>query len=315
MGLSCSCPSVYGNTGLPNCKTVFGVARDFWFVPKYGADASRNTISTSDLTSNKLNQAYFIGKFNDNDTEDRWAPVRNVKQLNIEKGETNYFDFDDGERQRLSEGARTFTFMLPNVDAKFIQNLQQSGCGDLGVYIKDEDNNIIGNASVADELRPMELAQDSLDVRMQYATDGQPQGIMVTFTLKKTELDRDLGVISNSMLDTDVDFEAFGLGGVMNLNGTISSITTTTFTATILTEYGNQLDLTPFVAGALADFYLYDETNATEITISSVDAADAENGVYDFTIPLATSADVLALYIKPETKNGYEMLRTEIVIP
>lgn len=315
MSLNCTCPSVYGNTGLPGCQQAFGVARDFWLVPIYDSTGAKNTISTSDLVSGKLPQAFFIGKFNDNDDEDRFYPIRNVEQYNPEKAEPNVFTYDSGNKERLSEGSRTFSFFLPGVEPAFIQNLEQSACGDLGIYVKDEKNNILGDGSTANESRPMRIARNSMNVDLQLGTDGQPYGVMVSFDLEKSVLDTNIRVIGAGTLATDVDFEAFGLQGLVTLNATISAEATTGFTAAIDTQYGDQLSLTPFVAGALADFYLYNETTDAVVTITGLDVTNAATGVYVFTYIAQTSADVLGLYVKPETKNGYELLRTAVVTP
>ena len=113
----CSCTNVYGNTGQTNCKTVFGVARDFWFAPLFDSSDAKTKI----LASATLDQSFFITRFNENDRNDRLYPVKNVEQLDPAKADTKFFDFDSGTKQRLAEGVRTFTFFLPDVELALLE--------------------------------------------------------------------------------------------------------------------------------------------------------------------------------------------------
>lgn len=301
----CSCANIYGNTGLTNCQTVFGVARDFWLAPTFGSDNLKNSIKSTDT----LDQAFFLGEFNANDRNDRIYPINGVEQYDPTKGETKFFTFDSGTKQRTAEGVRSFAFFINAAEATYIRNLEQSGCGDLSVYLKDADNNIAGNGKLTTDLLPFRIAKDSLDVIYQYAKDdGQPVGIMVTFDLDKSEFDRDIAVISESALAADVDFEVKALEGLLDINGVITNIIATACDANLTFDYGSHFSKEPFISGIQADFNIFNVTTGLVVVITGMDVTDAANGNYTaITYAAQTAADVLRLSIEPATKNGFEL--------
>lgn len=303
---ACSCTEAYGNTGRAyDCKAVFGIARNVWLVPKFDSSSVQNHI----LNSATLNQAYFIGKFNADNRLDRIYPINDVKEFDSTKADSKVFEHSDGTKQFLAEGVRSFAYTISDVEYKYIAKLRKSGCNQFGVYLQDADGNIIGNGRQSDRLLPLMVEIGSLDVKAMWATDApQTSGVTVTFDLARTELDQDLAVITADQFASDVDFEAFGLQGVLDLEATFSNISTTSADANITLNYGSHNSKVLFTSGVQVDFTLYNVTDAAAVTITGMDVTDAANGNYTgITYALQDSADVMELRIDPTTKNGYEM--------
>jgi hypothetical protein len=99
------------------------------------------------------------------------------------------------------------------------------------------------------------------------------------------------------------------LRGLVDTAATYSAITTTSFTATLTDEYGCA------ISGLLVGDFALTETSPTPGAIVITSVTESSDGVYDFVIPAATSADVLAL---TPSKTGFDfaaVTATAITIP
>lgn len=91
----------------------------------------------------------------------------------------------------------------------------------------------------------------------------------------------------------------------------ISGESTTGFVAAVSLDYDSWTAV-PIEGMVLADFYLYNETTAAAITVTSVTEAPA--GTYTFVTPAQTSADVLTLTQSSTTTKPFGVTAT-ITIP
>jgi hypothetical protein len=177
-----------------------------------------------------------------------------------------------------------------------------------GYIVIDEDGNFIFlyDANNATEAFPIPISQGSFNVDLIPHVEGTSiQLSKVQFSWLGTVRDADLRTLKapssyNPLTD---------LRGLVDTAVTHSAITTTSFTSTLVDEYGCAIS-----GLELADFSLA-ETSPTPGAISITSVTESSDGVYDFVIPTATSADVLAL---TPSKTGFDFANvtaTAITIP
>jgi hypothetical protein len=173
----------------------------------------------------------------------------------------------------------------------------------VGAYFVDDCGNLVGSLSDDEQtLYPVAIAEGSFDVMLVKANDSATGRVQISFDISALESDATLRELGG------LDFSDYT--GLLDVNAVISGISTTAFTATLTLDYGKFQDPIPARGFVLADFDVYNVTDAASVTPSSV--VESSAGVYVFTIPAQTSTDDLTLNLD---KDGFEMAETEFSIP
>lgn len=295
------------NTG-QSCVPIMRVQKKIILVPTFDSTGAVNEI---DLTQT-LNEAYFVARINDTDASQRWYPLPEMKNIVDERGDSLYQTFEDGSKVFISQGTRTFNGLIVGADAapQMVGKITSHRGVGMSIFIVDKEKNLIGKVgSSATKLAPIELEADSIDAKFIKTIDTAIQAIQVSFDVHMNEDDADLRMIQS----TEMSYDISRLRGLIDVDATISSISTTGFTATLTTDGGTPI--TPVLCKGLVagDFALYNVTDASAVTISTM--TESPSGVYAFTFTAQTSADVLRL---TPTKNGYDftdVIANTITIP
>jgi len=295
------------NTG-QSCVPIMRVQKKIILVPTFDSTGAVNEI---DLTQT-LNEAYFVARVNDTDASQRWYPLPEMKNIVDERGDSLYQTFEDGSKVFISQGTRSFTGLIVGADAapQMVGKITSHRGVGMSIFIIDKEKNIIGKVgSSSTKLAPIELEADSIDAKFIKTIDTAIQAIQVSFDVHMNEDDADLRMIQS----TEMSYDVSRLRGLIDVDATISSESTTDFTVTLTTDGGTPI--TPVLCKGLVagDFALYNVTDAAAVTISSV--VEDPAGVYDINFTAQTSGDVLRL---TPTKNGYDfsdVVATTITIP
>ena len=137
-----------------------------------------------------------------------------------------------------------------------------------------------------------------------------PAMVMVQFAISDLERDEDISYIDFGTGANDVQVDITSYSGLIDVKmEAATAITTTSFTVDMNLLYGAAFTKQPAVGFVLADFS-YEEISPTPGagTITSVtETVPGESGIYDFVVPLNTSADVHRLTF---SKTGYEATGT-----
>jgi len=302
----CACNVSLGNTGNPSCEPIFSVMRNLIVVKKYANDGTLNKI---DLTTT-LDQAYFTARVNDADASKRWFPIKDLLNVTSEKAESVFEEFEDTSKVKIREGVRSITALIAEVSPTFLGKIKGYECDEIGVFVIGVNGELMGSKGEnADYMYPIEVDSASWNPTLVFGTDSTIQKINLTFDWSLSQRDEDLIMI----LASDVTpVNLLNLSGLLDVSASYASITTTGFVATLKTEFGSILNPILVKGLVIGDFALYNVTDASAVTITSV----TENaGVYTFVIPTQTSADVLRL---TPTKNGYDftnVVSSTILIP
>ena len=287
---------------------IIRVQKKVILVPTFDSTGAANEI---DLTQT-LDEAFFTALINETDPSQRWYPLPEMKNIVDERSDALYQTFEDGSKVYISPGTRSFTGLIVGADAppQMIGKINSHRGVGMSVFIIDKEKNLIGKVgSSATKLAPIELEADSIDAMFIKTIDTAIQAIKVSFDFHMNEDDADLRIIQAS----EMSFDISRVRGLIDVSSEISSISTTDFTATLVTDGGTPI--TPVLCKGLVagDFALYNVTDSASVSISSV--VESPAGVYDINFSAQTSGDVLRL---TPTKNGYDfsdVVATTITIP
>jgi hypothetical protein len=306
--MACKCDVGLGNTGTPNCQPIATVARKLIMVPLYKDDGTKNFI---EIGVDTLDQAYLDGKINNADASQRWFPLPQMENITQERAESIFETAPSGVTAKIREGAKSFSGEVWKQSPTFLGKLKEAACLKFGVYVVDNDENIIGYEPDADgKVYPIAVDNNSFDPRLVDATDALVQKILVAFNFADSMRDEFLVMLT----EDDYTFDAINSKGLLDVTSANSAITTTTFTVTLSTAYGSVASPVKVKGLVLGDFTLA-ELSPTPGAIVITSVTESADGVYDFVIPAAKSADVLEL---TPSKNGFDftaVVANTITIP
>lgn len=288
---SCKCNVGLSNTGT-ECTPLMAVQKKIVIVPYYDNAGNINEI---DLSSGPFNQAFFDARVNDVDRDQRWFPLPEMKNIVDERADDIFEEFEDNTRAFIQQGARTFTGLMIAQTPQLLGKLRSVRCVEIGIFVVDKDGNLIGSEINAGFLAPIRLDKESFSARLMKTTDTAVQKISVTFNFHINENDEDLRMISSE----ELAYNVANLRGLLDISADYSSITTSSFVATLKTDYGTPLNPVLDKGLVIGDFALYNVTDALSVAISSV--VESPDGVYTISFPVQTALDVLRL---TPTKNG-----------
>lgn len=291
----CDCEVGLSNTGIPGCVPIAGVTKKIIMLNYYDNDGAVNKVSCGDA----FDEAYFTALTNQADTSKRWYPLPEIKNVDSVKGDSIFESFNDGSNVFVQEGARTFTGMLPNQSPEFLGQLKAARCVAIGVFIIDEDGNLIGNGSVDGELRPIRVDNNSWNPILMKGTDTTIQKITLSYEYSRLERDEDIRMLTSD----EFTYSLLDLRGIKDVNFVGMAVTLPSqvdFTAN--TIYGSQCSKVTVQGLDLSDFSA--TVDAVSETIVSV--TEATPGVYTLGLTsVLTGGEVVVVDI---TKDNFEVI-------
>lgn len=307
--MGCSCVSILGNLGVPNCQTVFDVTKQIVLVPYFKNDGSINGIDLSTLT---FDQSFIDSKIQANNEQDRWYITTEMKNVVDERAEDINESFEDGTTVFIQSGPRTFLGLLIGEGPALKKNLDAWKCEIAGYYIIDKSGNFIGDNSREGFLDPIRIQNNTLSTILQRGTDTTLQKLQLTFTVDQSMDDADLGFVSAA----DVSGELLGSLGLLDaIAENITGIATTGFTVDLKTAFGSVLGKQKVLGLTAPDFSVFNNTTSSAVTPTSV--TELPDGTYTFVLPAQNSADVLTVGNKAsgDLDKGFDINDFEVVIP
>lgn len=294
MSIGCQCDAGLSNTGKPNCVTLQSVTSKTILVPLKDDAGTKNYLDLTAFAS--YNEAYFTALTNKVDASQRWFPLPQFENVELAKADSTFEEAPSGRKVFIKQGKRSFAGQLWNESPQLLGKIQNSRCVDFGVYIVDVNGNLIGS-KVGTKLYPIPVDNESFEAKMMFATDTTAQKIMVGFDFYRLFDESTLWLVTPE----EGGFDFNELEGLLDVNIAISSITTTSATATCTLDYGTAVSAIKAKGFVLADFSLYDNTAVGAVTITAL--TESSDGVYVLEyVAITGSVNELTLTID---KDGY----------
>lgn len=270
MAIGCNCDMGLSNTGRPNCLPLQSVTSKLILVPLQDNAGAYNGI---DLTSALPVWANLV---NDTDPSQRWYPLPAFENVELPKAETVFEEANSGRMAYLRQGKRSFSGELWAYDStpQFLGKLASGRCVDFGVFIVDINGSLIG-AKVGTDLRPIPVDNQSWNPTLMFATDSTVQKIMLAFDWNRYFDESTLWMVTADEASQNFN-DLKGLLDVNLINPVQVANTSITVDATF--DYGTALNPLKFKGALLADFDLYDNTNAAPFVITAV--SEPNDGEY-----------------------------------
>lgn len=302
---ACACDLGPGNSGVPSCLQVMGVARKKIFIPKYDSEGNLNYI---DLAI-PITQAILDDHVNDPDPSKRWYPYQVIKNYTPELAENITETAADGSQAFVQDGIRTMVWQIwDKPDPVLLGKLERTRCVDMGEITIDKNGSIIGGHQDGTKLYPRWIDMGSWAPTMEIPIDTTTQKILMRYNYTREQSDSQMRMILSSEYTGNI----FGLKGLQDVNMTTKDIIATSFTGVLKTEFGSAIAKQPVVGLDPSDFALYNETDSAPVVI--VSAPEIAPGEYDFTFA-SQAGDTLRL---TPTKDGYDftaVIATDVELP
>lgn len=307
----CNCSSDVSNFGQPNCVGILERPSKFAFVHAKADDGSSNAI----LSTDTLDSTFFSDKINDTDKSQRWFVTGEVNAVDTPRAENNTFELD-GFNINSSKGVKTVAFTVADgASPELAAAYESMACRDMMFYSFSIAGQIGGNDRITDELNGFRIKKKTMKVIYQEPSklNETPALIMVSFDLSETEKDENIAFINSGTGANDVQVDVLDLDGLIDIEmGAATSITVTSFTVAISLIYGTVFSKDAAEGFIITDFS-YEEISPAPAPIVITSVTESSAGVYDFVVPIATSADVNRLTF---SKTGFEAASTiDITIP
>lgn len=313
----CSCDDyALGNMGTPGCTPVAQETRRL-ILTRYFKD---NGDIPAIVTADTIDAAFWnehIQRYDNTGAlvaaDERWYITPDLENAEDVRADPVFQEFNSGAKAFVREGVRSMSYLIPNGTPELLAQILKFKCEEMGVWLVDMKDQVIGNGSVSGELRPIRIAKNSFHAMLVKATGGNTvQGIMITFDLHRLEYDHDLKLITAD----DMAVIPSELNPLIDVLGVISSVTTTGFVLTATARYGSFLGRLAIEGLVKADFVLTElSPTPGAITITSVTESTTTPGQYTFVIPTQTAADELKLVLKKVGLDGEALESLAITIP
>jgi hypothetical protein len=278
------------NTGRPNCLPLQSVTSKLILVPLQDNAGAYNRI---DLTTLPV----WDNLINDPDVSQRWYPLPTFENVELPKADTIFEEANSGRMAYLRQGKRSFAGELWAYDStpQFLGKLSSGRCVEFGIFVVDINGSLIGS-KVGNFLYPIPVDNQSWNPTLMFATDSTIQKIMLAFDWNRFFDESTLWMITSDEAVQNFN-DLKGLLDVNLINPVQVANTSIQVDATF--DYGTAINPLKFKGAVLADFDLYDNTNATSFAITAV--SEPTEGTY---IVLATfvTGDSYTLSV---TKSGF----------
>jgi len=276
----------YANTGVKDCKFMLSTHKRIALVPIY--DGSNDPVTLADEAAvtkaaiQALCQAALMA--------DRIFPLPSHDNVTDERGDASFFEFDSGAQEFVMDGTRTMEFFIPAKDGgnpDLVGKINAFTGQDVGFFAWDLDGNFSYNKGEKGALiTPFEI--DTIRaawVSRRYA--DQSAGVMVKLTLSPEMDDANIRVI----LKSDLDFDGRNKKHVFALRDVTITEVSNTLTTLKVTAKDTAYESPITGMDAAADWYLYNTTDSSVITPSSVVETSGTPGEYTLTFTAVTEAD------------------------
>ena len=307
--IGCACSSGNGNTGLPNCTSLFGVAKGQGITEMVAKDGSKNRV---DLSVASITTA-FSSLLTNSDKTKRMFPITEIRNITFPNEGIQYETDSSGQKSELRKGIQSFLGEKWDIEPAFDAKLQQMKCPRNGTYLFSlKGVQGIRRYDTTDSkfyLYPIEIRAFAPYYMPQ--ADGNKAKEMIAFDYAPTVNVGELWTVSWEELGTTYE-EMIGL---LDVNyKVIDAVTgggTTSVGLRLNTDYGSGLDntTTQNVDGLVtAD---YDAINGTTgLPVTALAVTEVPDNKYTFSWTSATSADVITISVV--TSTGYEGSTTVI---
>ena len=290
MSIGCNCDMGLSNTGRPNCLPLQSVTSKLILVPLQDNAGAYNRI---DLTTLPV----WDNLINDPDVSQRWYPLPTFENVELPKADTIFEEANSGRMAYLRQGKRSFAGELWAYDStpQFLGKLSSGRCVEFGIFVVDINGSLIGS-KVGNFLYPIPVDNQSWNPTLMFATDSTIQKIMLAFDWNRFFDESTLWMITSDEAVQNFN-DLKGLLDVNLINPVQVANTSIQVDATF--DYGTAINPLKFKGAVLADFDLYDNTNAAPFVITAV--SEPTEGTY---IILATfvTGDSYTLSV---TKSGF----------
>ncbi len=305
---ACECNESLGNTGVPGCQPLFKVTKKEIFVPTFDSTGARNSI---DLTAT-FDQAFLDGKLNEADASKRWYPTPIIENVVSERAESAFDEAPSGNKDFLKSGTRSESYEIRNQSGAYKGQLDKARCFQVSKYVIDVDGSIRGmiDPNTTGFLFPIQIDNNSFDVNFNFQTDTTIGKLVVSYDYAQTEDDANLRMIAGS----DITANLLSASGLLDINSTVTSITTTGFTVKLETIYGSASNLIVDQGLVIGDFSLA-ELSPTPGAVTLLTMTESPNGTYAFTFAAQTSGDVLELTPSKSGRDYTNVIANTILIP
>lgn len=305
------------NTGQA-CVPIIRVQKKLVAVQTYDSTGVLNEL---DLTAGPFNKTFFDTLTNHPDPSKRWYPLPEMKNISDVRADSYFKEFDDGSKIFINQGIRSFMGLIVASDAppQMVDKIIGFRGIGMSIYAIDKEGNLIGKeGSSSTKFAPIELESDTIDALFVKTIDQDIQQIKVSFDVNINESDSKIRIIQSS----ELAYNLSQLRGMIDVTSVITGISTTGFTAKLITDGGTMINPVLHRGLTSADFVssttgviskLRNVTDGSDVTITSV--VESPAGVYTFAFVAQTSGDVLVL--KP-VKIGFdetEVIANTILIP
>jgi hypothetical protein len=215
-----------------------------------------------------------------------------LQDFAFENAESIYQDFKNGERRRLSRGARTYTFLDANGSTATHDAYEDLGSNDIGVVLIGANGNFNIREMSDGSIRPLTITKESLSPDFM-PSDGAENGqqVMFSFSLSKTmrvsemksvhadEFGASLLGYVVPWLDIDVEF--------------VDSVTPATqvYCAVNVIDEGLK-EKSPVSGLVLADFVRFQVIGGAPVPFSDVTESSSVPGFYTLTYPSQSNVTV-----------------------
>ena len=282
------------NLGASQCGFPLKVARRLIFVPLYDKAGNKNGIPLTTVNQQATWDA-LIADDPSSATYDALTmiyPLPNMENVEDVRADTEFFEWNSGQKARIRQGVRTFTGAIPNETPALLGELQSWEGVKFGVYIFDADGNVIGvhdkaGSPAVDSLLPIPVDGNSFDAKYVLATYTDPLQIMVQFDYAQDFNDKNIWMIP--MGGTGLEFDGrTDLKNNTTIHGATTGKTVPSLVITLALDMG--VAATGFVG---ADFKYWDANSGTGGAWVAVDdtvmkVAEAPDGTYTFSAGTTT---------------------------
>lgn len=291
----CTCGDVHGNTGTPNCSQLIKKALGLGVLSIVANGGDLNRINLSTLGSFSLDDL-----LSDADRTKRIYPITELRNVTHPDEAEQYATDSAGGKIEVRDVVYRFACEKWEVSPVYVQKLKNGKCNRNGVFLFNADG-MVGLRRDS-YLYPIEIK--AYAPKYAHATDADPSKLMLSFDYAQNTNVGELWLISWEELGMTIN----DIKGLIDLNYTVVDApvdggTNTTVGYSLTTDYGYGNPETQNVEGLVtADFTAFNVT--TGLSISLVSVVETPDTKYVFTMPSATTGDVVRISVA--TASGFE---------
>ena len=303
----CTCLGNGGNTGTPNCLTLFGNASGFAFTELVAKDGTKKSYNILDSTSFGSS---FKDDFVNSEISKRLLPVSGLRNVDFPQEEVQYVTDNSGQKEYLRNGILSFSGEAWNKNSVFASKINASRCKNNGVFIAT-DKGVWGVryadfGANTDTWEPVPVT--ALYAQWMPQKPGQDiEKVMVSFDFTNRLEVGELWLMTWEELGmTPQDFALEGLQDVnfIETNAPAAGASTTA-SYRLITDYGSNYSNEQNVDGKLvADFTITNLSTGLAVVPNSI--TENVDDDYDFDYPSQTTGDKIQIKMAISATNKFE---------